>query len=175
MQPNADLAEHSARLHQVMLEQAPKLNGTKHHSVDSHISLISRQWPNPVGEEALHGLTGDIVRAIAPHSEADEAALLMQVLVAFGALVGRGPHVKVEGDEHHGNLYALLVGETAKARKGTSWGRVRELFSRVTDWPTNVEGLSSGEGVKFHVRCRQAATRRRKRVCPGVAANHSCR
>ena len=109
-------------------------------------------WPAPLDEAAFYGLAGDIVRAIEPHSEADGAALLLQTLVAFGALVGRGAHVRVEGDEHHAQLYLLLVGQTAKARKGTSWGRIHRLFSRVPDWPKVVEGLSSGEGLKWAVR-----------------------
>lgn len=109
-------------------------------------------WPDPLGDAAFQGLVGEIARAVAPHTEADPSAILLQVLVAFGALVGRGPHVRVEGDEHHPNLFALLVGDTSKARKGTSWGRVREIFSRVPGWPEPVNGLSSGEGLKFAVR-----------------------
>jgi hypothetical protein len=73
-------------------------------------------------------------------------------LVAFGALVGRGPHVLVENDQHHTNLFAVLVGGTSKGRKGTAWGRVKEIFSQVSDWPGTVTGLSSGEGLKYHVR-----------------------
>jgi hypothetical protein len=109
-------------------------------------------WPSPLEGAAFQGLAGEIARAVAPHTEADPSAILLQVLIAFGALVGRGPHVRVEGDEHHANLFALLVGDTAKARKGTSWGRVREIFSRVPGWPEPVNGLSSGEGLKFAVR-----------------------
>ncbi len=109
-------------------------------------------WPEPLAEAAYQGLIGDIVRAIETQTEADPAAVLLQVLVAFGALVGRGPHVRVEGDEHHLNLFALLVGATSKARKGTSWGRVREIFSCVSGWPRVVNGLSSGEGLKYNVR-----------------------
>ncbi|MFC1944493.1 hypothetical protein ACFLX5_03240 [Chloroflexota bacterium] len=30
-------------------------------------------WPNPLEEEAFYGLAGDVVRAIAPHTEADPA------------------------------------------------------------------------------------------------------
>ena len=86
-------------------------------------------WPKALPSEAYCGLIGDIVKAIEPETESDPAAVLLQVAVAFGALVGRGPHVRVEGDEHHPNLFALLVGDTSKARKGTSWGRVREIFS----------------------------------------------
>jgi hypothetical protein len=109
-------------------------------------------WPDTLAAAAYQGLLGDIGRAVEPDTESDPAAVLLQVLIAFGALVGRGPHVRVEGDEHHLNLYGLLVGDTAKARKGTSWSRVREVFSRVLDWPRVVNGLSSGEGLKYNVR-----------------------
>jgi hypothetical protein len=115
-------------------------------------------WPEPVADAAYHGLLGDIARNIEPDTESDPAAIILQIIVAFGALVGRGPHVRVEGDQHHLNLFALLVGDTSKARKGTSWGRVREVFSPISllsqahGWPRVVSGLSSGEGLKYNVR-----------------------
>ncbi len=117
------------------------------------------RWPEPLPEAAYQGLIGKIARAIEPQTESDPAAVLLQVIVAFGALVGRGPHVRVEGDEHHVNLFALIVGDTSKSRKGTSWGRVRQIFASViggltppADWPAVVHGLSSGEGLKYAVR-----------------------
>ena len=50
------------------------------------------QWPPPLAMEALHGLAGEVVSIIEPHSEADPIALLLHLLTAFGNLVGRGPH-----------------------------------------------------------------------------------
>lgn len=126
----------------------------------------SQAWPEKLDDAAYCGLAGEIVKAIEPGTESDPAAILLQVLVAFGALVGRGPHVPVEGDQHHANLFALIVGETSKARKGTSWGRVREIVSRAVDWPHVVDGLSSGEGLKWAVRDRITKAERDKR---GVA------
>lgn len=114
----------------------------------------ARAWPESLDEAAYCGLAGEIVRTIEPQTESDPSAILLQVLVAFGALVGRGPHFPIEGDQHHPNLFALIVGETSKARKGTSWGRVREIFSRAAEWPNVVDGLSSGEGLKWAVRDR---------------------
>jgi hypothetical protein len=106
-------------------------------------------------DAALHGLTGEIVRTIEPHSEADPAALLVQFLAAFGCAVGRGPYFRAEGDEHRANIFTAIVGATAKGRKGTSWGRVREFFRRADDrWTLDciADGLSSGEGLIHHVR-----------------------
>ena len=42
-----------------------------------------------LGERAFHGLAGEFVKVLSPHTEADPAALLVQTLVAFGAAVGR--------------------------------------------------------------------------------------
>jgi hypothetical protein len=45
--------------------------------------------PNPIlGDAALHGLAGLAVCGLAPHSEAHPAAILLQLLAAFGNAVG---------------------------------------------------------------------------------------
>ena len=95
------------------------------------------------------------MRTIEPHSESDPAALLMQFLVAFGSAVGPGPGFRAEADHHSVNLYAVLVGETAKGRKGSSWGHVRTLMQQVDGtWAEErvQSGVSSGEGLIWNVR-----------------------
>jgi hypothetical protein len=112
-------------------------------------------WPDPPAAEAFHGLAGAIVRAIEPASEADPAALLVQILVAFGNAVGRSAHFTVEADRHHANEFAVLVGRTSKARKGTSWGRIeRCMHDAEEQWATErvQTGLSSGEGLIWAIR-----------------------
>jgi hypothetical protein len=111
----------------------------------------------PLGEDAFHGLAGEIVRAIEPHSEADPAAILAQFLVAVGNAVGPGPGFKVEADRHACNLYAVVVGDTASARKGSSWGQARRLVGLADPtWADRVKnGASSGEGLIAEVRDRQ--------------------
>ena len=110
-------------------------------------------WPKPT-DEAFYGLAGDIVRTIEPHSEADPMALLVQTLVAFGNAAGSQPHFMAEADRHCMNLFSAFVGETAKARKGTSWGRVKQvLVAAGQDWEGCItSGLSSGEGLIWKVR-----------------------
>ena len=114
------------------------------------------EWPI-LDPAALHGLPGSVVRAIGPHTEADPVAILVQFLASVGNAIGRGPHYRVEGDRHGPNIYAVLVGETAKGRKGTSWGRVRQIME-IADpsWEADRvhSGLSSGEGVIWAVRDR---------------------
>ena len=67
-----------------------------------------------------HGIAGEFVKLIEPHTEADPAALLVQFKIGFGSLIGRGPHVFTEDDRHYTNLFGAFVGVTSKARKGTS-------------------------------------------------------
>jgi hypothetical protein len=95
-------------------------------------SRSASEWPSRP-EAALHGLAGLVVRTIAPHTEADPAAILLQFLVAFGNLVGPVPHCMVESTRHGLNLFVVLVGESSKARKGTSWRQICRLFSEVDD------------------------------------------
>jgi hypothetical protein len=128
---------------------------------------VETLWPDPPGEEAFYGLPGDIVRVIEPASEASAVALLIQVLIAFGNMIGRGAHFVVEADRHHGNEFVVLVGRTAKARKGTSWGRIKQLFTEADElWVTErvQSGTSSGEGVIWAVR---DAIKKREKVSQG--------
>ena len=104
---------------------------------------------------AFHGLAGEVVSAIDMYSEADPAAVLASLLVAFGNCVGPGPHVLVGSTLHSAREYIAVVGNTAMARKGESWSPVRRLMSRAApEWAASQVqgGLSSGEGVIAAVR-----------------------
>lgn len=112
-------------------------------------------WPEPPKDYAYYGLAGEIVRAIEPHSEADPVALLTYLLVGFGNLIGRGPYYPVEADRHYTNLYAVLVGESAKGRKDSARGQILRLLRTIDpDWGDRaiIQGLSSGEGLIAAVR-----------------------
>ncbi len=129
-------------------------------------------WPVPLAEEAFYGIVGEIVRAIEPHTEADPAALLIQLLVAAGNCIGRSPHFMAEADYHALNLFTVLVGDSAKGRKGTSWGHIRRIFESVdAAWMTRImDGLSSGEGLIHEVRDPQTSQRDGEKIIePGVA------
>jgi hypothetical protein len=93
-------------------------------------SGICADWPEPLSEEAFLDLPGQIVRTIEPHTEGDPAALLLQLLVALGNVIGSGPHFRAEADRHALNLFAVLVGNTSKGRKGVSWGHARLAAGR---------------------------------------------
>jgi hypothetical protein len=112
-------------------------------------------WPRALSEAAFQGLAGTIVREIAPQTEADTSGLLLQLLTGFGNMVGRQAHFDVGAVQHFANLFCVLVGRTAKARKGTSWAEVYSLLAETDpEWANSRirSGLSSGEGLIWEVR-----------------------
>jgi Protein of unknown function (DUF3987)/Primase C terminal 2 (PriCT-2) len=115
---------------------------------------LDSAWPI-LDEAAHHGIVGDIVRTISPHTEADPAAILTQVLTLAGNAIGRSPYYQVESSRHRSNLFAVLVGDSSKSRKGTSFERTKEIV-KVSDETWSGDrikgGLSSGEGFINEVR-----------------------
>ena len=115
------------------------------------------QWP-VMDERAYQGLVGDIVKRIDPHTESDPVAILGHSLLMFGNMIGRSAHFQVEADRHFTNENAVFVGDTAKGRKGTGEGVALSLFSLDSlysqEWKADKikTGLSSGEGIIYHVR-----------------------
>jgi hypothetical protein len=51
--------------------------------------------------------------------------VLLQFLCAFGNACGRHSYMQVEADRHPPQIWPVIVGETAKGRKGPAWGRTR--------------------------------------------------
>jgi hypothetical protein len=80
---------------------------------------------------------------------------MFQFLTQFGSVIGRSAHFRAEADKHFLNLFVVLVGQTAKGRKGTSLGQVLAQFRCVDEaWAADrmMSGLSSGEGLIWQVR-----------------------
>ncbi|HKE76661.1 MAG TPA: DUF3987 domain-containing protein [Acidimicrobiales bacterium] len=108
-----------------------------------------RPWP-VLDPAALHGVVGEIVRAIEPRTEADPAALAAELLCAAGNAIGSGPHALADGAQHPARLFVVLVGKTARARKGTARGqRARIMQVASPEWADNApwSGFGSGEAV----------------------------
>jgi len=116
------------------------------------------QRPAALDQAALHGLAGEYVRALAPQSEADPVALLVQFLTIYGISIGRHSYCVAAADRHYGALFVAGVGETGRARKGTSLGLVKTCFARVEPGGAAFieehirSGISSGEGIVHLVR-----------------------
>ena len=115
--------------------------------------LVISKRPDPARPEAFYGVIGEFVRRLEPHTESDPMAVLVQLYVGFGNLVGRTAHFLVEADKHYCNLNAAIVGNSSKARKGTSFGHVIKLLLNADgSWPRFIAGLSTGEGLIACVR-----------------------
>jgi hypothetical protein len=114
-------------------------------------------WPI-LAPEALYGLAGEIVRSIDPYTEADPSSVLIHLLVAFGNVIGANAYEAVQNDLHPARIFAAVIGESSKGRKGTSWSAPREIFRRIdSKWSEERvrSGLSTGEGLIYHVRDEQ--------------------
>ena len=107
------------------------------------------------GDAIFYGVVGEYVRAVAPFTEADLVAVLAHLLVMLGNLFGRGPYQVIDGKRHAVNLYLLVVGVTSQSRKGTALARALELLKLIASeyvMQNCAGGLSSGEGLIYHVR-----------------------
>lgn len=105
--------------------------------------------------EALYGLPGRVVETIDPYTEADPVATLVHFLVAAGNLIGPAAHARVQHDQHPARLNAVFVGRSGKGRKGTALSTPKHMLAQVDgDWAAACvkSGLSSGEGLIYHVR-----------------------
>ena len=131
-------------------------------SEESEISeLESRVWSRwPVLESgALSGFAGRFVEVACRKSEADPSAVLITFLSRFAVECGAGPFMFVGDARHCARIFGVIVGASAKSRKGTSSKPVERLFkmehieadlyvlARISPGP-----LSTGEGLIYAVR-----------------------
>jgi hypothetical protein len=123
-------------------------------TTSTEILPVPPGWPEAPAPAAYHGLAGDIVNTIAPHTEADPVAVLVQLLVACGALIGRGAWFRAADMRHYPNEFMVLVGDSSRSRKGVSFGHVEQLLREVdSDFPSRISsGLVSGEGLVWALR-----------------------
>jgi hypothetical protein len=129
----------------------------------------AKRTPKPMAQEAYHGVVGEIVERVAPHTESSREALLVDALAQLGNCMDRGPHGFASGSRHGVNDFFVLVGPSGSGRKGGSHGHTRRLMGDVDpQWAAKCikGGLSSGEGIVHHV--RDAREKNGEVVDPGV-------
>lgn len=114
--------------------------------------------PPTLNGAARHGLFGEVLDLVEPSTEAEPAAVLVSLLVGFGVMCGVSPVVTRGPEKFPAKTFAVVVGASAKARKGTSWSVARTFLSRVDEaffsgsTMRQMTGLSSGEGLIMRVR-----------------------
>lgn len=149
-----------------------------HLRTEEPVELELHSWPM-FSWEACPGILGEFVRLATRDSEADPAAVCITALVRFCAEVyglapNYGPHIHVGETIHPPRLFAVICGNSSKARKGTSRHPVSRLFGRQFCRPSDLQAwklplparessgpLSTGEGLAFHVREESDAERER--------------
>ena len=112
-------------------------------------SKPQRAWPVELNADAYIGILGDFIRLEAPISEGDPNAMLIAALAMVGSICGRTAYKTVEKNMHHPRLFITIVGESSKARKGTTTGRAFN-FAKMIDPTLETrlhKGVSSGEGL----------------------------
>ncbi|TIH12443.1 DUF3987 domain-containing protein [Marinifilum sp. JC120] len=116
--------------------------------------LTTSAWPIP-DKAVFYGFAGEFAEFAVEKSEADPIAVLATFLCRFGVEVGQSPHM-FAGEKQYSRINAVLVGQSSKARKGTSSIPIRELFAfNEKEWisaQTSQGPLSSGEGLIHAIR-----------------------
>lgn len=128
------------------------------------------RWPT-LDPASLQGLPGRVVDQLAPHTEADPAAVLVTFLATAGAYLGAKPHMFAGDVEHPARLWPLVVGATSDGMKGTSTAAVRRILHAADDTfdaAHVVGGLSSAEGLIERVRDASGDPDERDTGDPGV-------
>ncbi len=113
-------------------------------------------WPEPPDDAIYHGPLGEIVRVVAPHTEADPVGILGTLLASVGAAMG-GLRFIYQGSAQAPNLFVVLVGDSSTGRKGTAGSIAREVMNRAyADWSQLiVAGLGSGEGLVSYLKAHE--------------------
>jgi hypothetical protein len=128
-------------------------------NVKEYPSFEVKNWPQ-LENAALAGPAGRFVDLATRSSEADPAAVLITFLVRFGVEVGPEPFLYVGDAKHRARTMAVIVGNSSKARKGTSGKPVTRSFRMglleeheiYLPAHTSPGPLSSGEGLIYAVR-----------------------
>ena len=75
-------------------------------------------WPKPIDDTGRYGIAGEFLEIVSPHTEADPNAILLTFLTYAGNCMGRNFFIYAGADQHFGNLFTCLIGNTGHGRKG---------------------------------------------------------
>lgn len=81
-------------------------------------------------EEAYYGVLGEYLRRTEQHVEVAPLAVLVQLVVALGVMIGRRVFTTGGGPRHHANLYVLVVGKTGIG-KGCAWNAAERFCTQI--------------------------------------------
>jgi hypothetical protein len=113
-----------------------------------------REGPTP-DPAVFHGFPGSVVEQLDATTEADPVAILVTLMAAAGAMMGRGPHIRIGDDRHPALIWPLIYGNTSTGRKGSSRSTAMRIVRAADEqfvMQNVVGGLSSGEGLLEELR-----------------------
>ena len=101
--------------------------------------------------DGFHGLVGHATHLFHGVSEASSEAIALQLVVAAGVIMGPKPWIDLAGSRQHAKVFAIVCGDTALGRKGTSWSAVQTLLEPAAPGflasGRLATGPASGEGI----------------------------
>lgn len=103
-----------------------------------------------ITDPCFYGPIGEAVKAIADFTESSAMAVLVTLLNICGSAIGRRVYLKLGGITIRSNLFSIIVGSSAKGRKGTSFSISKVLAEKFIEpaWFGRVQsGIASGEGI----------------------------
>lgn len=100
---------------------------------------------SPPADVIYRGPIGEWLEAVEPETEATIPSLGAGLLAGLGAYMGRGIRLKVGRIHHTPNIFAVQVGPTGTARKGTADGEIQR-FLREMDRTFAYDNIASGFG-----------------------------
>lgn len=106
---------------------------------------------------ALYGVLKYMVDAACANTEAVPSTVGINILARFAATLGNTAYIQIGDQRRHLRMNALIVGPTAKGRKGTSADMPDELFRLVDGqlgWAPlrKLTALATGEGLIHQLR-----------------------
>ena len=142
---------------------------------------VGPEW----SDDIMYGLAGDIVRKASQFCEAHSAGMYLDLLVAIGNIIGRGPYFNISQTRHYTNEFMARVGDTADSRKGTGRDAIDEVL-KVADntWYSHrvLSGFGSAEAIVNELRDptqqqipdKKTMTGFREVTVPGITDKRLC-
>jgi hypothetical protein len=118
---------------------------------DEYPVRILPSQPGPKwNDKVLYGIAGEIVRKVSAHCESHPAGMLLDFLVSFGSIVGRGPYFNIGATQHFTNEFMCRVGDSSKSRKGTGRDAIDDVLKYIdSKWYADrvTSGFGSAEAI----------------------------
>jgi hypothetical protein len=131
------------------------------------VRILPQQAGPTWDDKILYGIAGDIVRKVSAHCESHPAGMLLDFLVSFGSILGRGPYFNINATKHYTNEFMCRVGDSSKSRKGTGRDAIDEVLKQIApSWFSSrvISGFGSSEAIIAQIKDTTIEMREHKGV-----------